>query len=117
MALSEINKLKIVTLLAWPARVIDPDSKVYNSVVNDRLNNLSPAMEGLVIEKLDSIEKTDNRLDKAICKAGVQSVGNVHFNGREFGMLRKERSRLIGEVSDILDISDLRSTGMIKVVV
>jgi hypothetical protein len=104
MAFTDTEKVKIVTDLGYPGLVLVPDSIHYVNWINDRLDNLTTPIEACVRDILDRLEKMDLRLEKAVCRAGIERVDGISFNGSELALLRKERCKIIKELSLILDI-------------
>lgn len=114
MALSDSKKMKIVTLLGWPGKVLVQSSTHYSSLVADRLDNLTPEIESLVKGLLTKIDSIDASLVKTYGKAGLKRVGDIEFygNGQSFSDLKTERKRLLKELSDMLDISYVKKNGV-----
>lgn len=114
MALTDKQKMKIVTLLGWPVKTLISSSTHYNTMIVARLENLSHEAEVLVRENLSSIEDIDKRLGTSIGKAGLKRIGDIEFDGRGgvFSDLKKERNRLFKELSDLLDIAYVKSGGV-----
>lgn len=111
MALTEKQKHKVIFYLGWAGRTIISGSTHFNSVVNDRLNGTNTEMESLVKTMLENLEKLDERLKAAQCRASTVSVGDITLNNNEIALLKKERTRLIRELSDHLDIPIMKSGG------
>ena len=114
MALSDSRKMKIVTLLGWPGKTLVQSSTHYNSLVNDRLENLTPEIESLVKGMLTKIDDIDTKLNSSLGKAGLRRVGDIEFygDGQSFSDLKTERKRLLKELSDITDIAYVKSGGV-----
>lgn len=104
MAFSDTEKVKIVTDLGWPGLTVVPDSIYYSNWVNDRLNTVTLPIERCVRDLMGRLEKMDEKLEKAVCRAGVEKVDGITFNKDEIRILRKERNKIICEMSMILDI-------------
>lgn len=113
MALSSKQKHKVVFYLGWSGLTLVSGSTQYNSVVNDRLGvTLNTDIENLVKGLLERLEMLDEALDSAICRLAASKVDNIDMNPREIEQLKKERKRLIRELSDHLDIPIDKSGGM-----
>lgn len=110
MAFTTTEKNRIVRLLGWPSKVIVQTSTVYNSVVNDRLSVETEA-EAEVRTILDRILTLDERLESAICRVSTTEVDGVKLNREEIPMLRRERRRLIEELSEFLSIPNRSRIG------
>jgi hypothetical protein len=111
MALSDKDKHKVVYYLGWTGTTLIAGNVHYNSVVNDRLIDLNTYIESLtkgLLERLDMIEES---LTQARCRLAAASVDNITMNEREIEHLKKEKRRLIRELSDHLDIPIMKSGG------
>ena len=104
MALTATEKVKIVTDLGWPAKTVIDGSIHYSNWVDDRLTDLTPEIEACVRDLLSRLEKMDAKLEKATCRVSVKQVDGITFRDDEIRILRRERWRIIGELSDMLDI-------------
>jgi hypothetical protein len=80
-------------------------------VVDDRVSALNTDIESIVKGLLVRLEAMDKALDEAKCRLAASSVDNIEMNPREVEMLKKERMRLIRELSDHLDIPIMKSSG------
>lgn len=113
MALTSKQKHKVVFYLGWSGLTLVSGSSQYNSVVNDRLGTtLNSDIESLVKGLLERLDMLDKALEDAICRLAASSVDSITMNPREIEMLKKERMRLIRELSDHLDIPIEKSSGM-----
>lgn len=118
MALTDFQKHEIVRLLGWSGKSLIEGSLDYNTVMVSRLNNLNSHIEGQVITLLDRIEVMDQKLEKAMSRAAVKIIGDITLNENEFYLLRKERKKLLKELSDLLGIEIIGSVnGMMSVCV
>lgn len=117
MALSQAEKHDVVYFLGWSGLTIVTGSTQYNSVVVDRLKNLTPDIERLVRGLLSRLKGIDQRLESALCRVSTKAVDNIQINDNEIPMLRKERMKLVRELSDYLDIPVEKSGGSVKTVV
>lgn len=104
MALTDSEKVKIVTDLGWPALTVVVDSIYYSNWVNDRLDTLTAPIEACLRDLLERLEKMDEKLEKAVCRVSVSKVDNITFNKDELRILRGERLKIIREMSQLLDI-------------
>jgi hypothetical protein len=125
MAFTSAQKIKLVTILGWPAKVLDNTSTSYNSTIYARINGIDSDMEELVTEFIDRIIELDEKLATSINRAGVKSIDDIEFFGdaggsSEFPTLRKERSRIIRELASFLDVavgSGASSSNMVNICV
>lgn len=118
MALTSKQKHKVVFYLGWSGLTLVANSTQYNSVVNDRLGTaLNADIENLVKGLLERLEMLDKALEEAVCRLAASSVDNIEMNPKEIEMLKKERMRLIRELSDHLDIPITKSSAQNMTVV
>lgn len=111
MALTDSEKIKIITDLCWPAKTLVPESTHYSNWVDTRINDLTDVIEQCVRDLLKRQLDMDKKLEKAVCRAGVSSVDGVKFRDNEIDILRKERKKLLNEMAALLDIPN-RCGGM-----
>lgn len=106
MALSNRDKVKIVTDLGYPAKSVYPDSILYINWVDDRLTNLETEIEVCVRDLMRRLSDMDKKLEKAVCRAGISKVDNITFKSKdeELRALRSERRRILKELAMTLDI-------------
>ena len=105
MALTSKQKHKVIYYLGWAGLTIVDGSSQYNKVVVDRLGILlNSDIENLIKGLLERLLMIDEALDAAICRLSASTVDNITMNPREIEQLKKERMRLIRELSDHLDI-------------
>ena len=110
MAMTNAEKLKVVTLLGWPARTLDPTALSYSNIIARRFENLDDDAISIMRDYLDRIDTMDSKLLTAIGRAGVKSIDDIEFFGNEkgsseFAILRNERKRLLVELAGIIDIA------------
>lgn len=111
MQLTQAEKHDVVYFLGWSGLTIVTGSTQYNSVVNDRMANLNDYIADLVRGLLARLKSVDLKLEAALCRVSTKEVDNIVLNPDEIPMLRKERMRLIRELSDHLDIPIEKSGG------
>lgn len=117
MAFTTENKATIIRLLGWPGNTINPNSLSYNNVITNRLMIVLPEVEEMATGLVDRIETLDGKLEAALDQSGVKRIDDIEFfgpsdGGTRLGELRKERRRLIRELSQLLDIPTMTSTSM-----
>ena len=118
MALTDLEKYKIVTWLGHPAKTLVTDSTHYNNIIAARLDNLDTNIEIIVRDKMDHLESLEEKRLKGLNRAGVKRIDDIELNGEELRTFSKERNRLLNELSDLLDIPKVKSgSGMIGVCV
>jgi hypothetical protein len=111
MAFSTEEKQKIVRVLGWPYGVIVTTSLDYNNVVNTKLSSTTTDSEEatrLLLSRLDSL---DTQLEKALCRTAATQVGDIKMNADEIPTLRRERKRVIMELSEFLGIAYISNIG------
>lgn len=106
--LSDLEKFKIIRLLGHPAKTLVEDSTHYSNIIAGRLTNLPEPVVTLIRELLERLENIDEKLAKQIDRAGVQRLDDIVFSGRGIDELRKERRAVLNELSETLDIVNLR---------
>lgn len=106
MALSNLDKVKIVTDLGYPGKTVYEGSILYTNWIDDRLTNLEGEIETCVRGLMKRLKDMDEKLQKAVCRAGIAKVDNITFKSKdeELRALRAERRRILKEMSQILDI-------------
>jgi len=118
VALSDKQKHQIIRHLGWSAQTLIANSTQFNSVVNDRVSFLNTDLERIAKELSSCIDAIDEQLKDAHCRVSTSKVDNITINPDEIPMLKKEKRRLIRELSDHLDIPIVKSGGsMVGVVV
>jgi len=122
MALTDTEKLKVVRLLGWPGHVLTVGSMSYNNTVVKKLEALSTPMEEALRLLLETVEGLDAKREAALCRASTKEVGDIVLNENELTILTTERRRLLGEISDLLELmifpgSSQANRGMVNVCV
>ncbi len=117
MAFTDGEKYKIVRFLGWPANTIVTGSIGYSKIFSDHLVGLATEAETEVRSILTRIGALDTSLATAINQAGVKKIDDIEFFGAADGgtktdELRRERRRLIKELSSLLDIAVMGGGGM-----
>lgn len=104
MALSAVQKQKILRYVGWPDIFIQENKRFYSSTIDSRLNTISPEAEADAISLLDRCLDIEERLSKAVSRLTVNSVGNIRLNRNEITALRAERKRIVKEMQTVLFI-------------
>lgn len=108
MALSDQQKADIIFHLGWSADTIISGSTGYNNTINNRLLNLTAPVEGRVAKLLLRIEGIDCKLEAALDRLAAKKVDTIELRDDEMYLLRKEKIRVLRELSDLLDIPIMR---------
>lgn len=111
MALTLQQQQDIVYYLGWPGKTIIQGSTHYNSVIASRLINLNDVIEAQAIALVTRIVNIDTILVKYTSRALVLEIQDIKLNPAEAARLRTERRKIIGELSDLLDIDVNKSGG------
>lgn len=115
MAFEASDKYRILKFLCYPAKTLTPNSLNYSKILADKLEGLPEEAEDQVVEILDRLDELDDSLKGAVNQSGVKKIDDIEFFGADEGNklqeLRKERNRLIGELSNILDIRSMCKGG------
>ncbi len=114
MALTATQKHNIMFHLGYPGKILIPTSTHFNSVVNDRLNNLNAEIEALVATQLADLTAIRAKLIVAQDIVKVKKVGDIELNNNEITQLKGDYRRLSRELSEQLDIT-LRKSGGVNV--
>lgn len=117
MALSEKERNNILYYLGWANQTLTEGKVHYNSVVDDRLTDLTSYAERVIKGILTRLENLDSCLDAAKCRLAATQVDGVTTNPKELVMLRNERKKWVRELSDYLDVPIVKSNDSIGVVV
>lgn len=110
MAFTSVQRLKIITLLGWPAKTLDSTSLSYSKILSDRLT-VDSDTQALTEEYLGKIAVIDDNIIQARTRSGVKAIDDIQFFGSdtagssEFKILRSERSRMIREMAAVLDMA------------
>ncbi len=111
MAFTTQQMQDIIYYLGWPGKTILQASTHYNSVVYSRLINLIPEIELQAAALIKRIKDIDSVLVQSIARASTLEVQDLKINPYERESLRKERRKIIAELSDLLDIDIMKSSG------
>lgn len=112
MALTSLQQNKIVQLLGYGGKTLQPGSVIYNKILNDRLQSLPVDAEELVLSYLESVQGIETQLLKAQKRLIAEKVGDIVLNKRELEDLRRERKRVSREMAVLLDIPYQGSDGV-----
>lgn len=104
MALTTAQQNKVVQLLGYGGKTLDPGSVIYDKVLADRLLNLNPDTEALAVAYLAQITVIETQLAQAPARVIAEKVGDITINKDEIARLRRERKVIAREVSALLDI-------------
>ena len=116
MALSEDQKQKILYHLNIPALSIVSGSTHYNSIVNDRLVDITNEIQDIVEKILEDIQCAEDELASAKKCLKVAAIGDIRMNTDHLHNLKFEYKRLRNKLSDTLDISMKRGGSTIGVI-
>lgn len=104
MALSSAEMNKVIQLLGYGGKTIQPTSVIYNKILNDRLIQLPTDTENLVRSYLSTVSTIETQMAAAPTRLIAKKVGDIELNNRELDDLRKERRRISREIAVLLDI-------------
>ena len=102
MALTAVQKQKILRYIGWPDIFIQENRRFYSSTIDKRLQDITPEAEADAIELLNRCLDIDQRLGKSVSRLVATSVGNIRLNREEISALRAERRRIISEMQTVL---------------
>jgi hypothetical protein len=110
--LTNLEKLKILGQLGWPAKTTDPTSLSFSNIVSDKLTDLPDEMLSEARRYLTRFDNLETKLDKALGRAGVKSIDDITLNSEnEMDILRREKRKLVRELSVLLDIAMITNSG------
>ncbi len=102
--LTPAQQSKIVQILGYGAKSIQVGSVIYNKIMNDRLNRITPDGEVIVCAYLAQIAVIETQMNAAPARLAATKISDIEVNHRELNMLRAERRRIGREMADFLDI-------------
>lgn len=108
---SDQQMYDIIYYLGWPGKTILAGSTHYNSVVFSRLINLNTPIVNQANALVVRIKAIDTILIASMVRASTLELEDIKLNPEERLLLRKERMKIIGELSDLLDIDIQKSGG------
>lgn len=112
MALSTENKYRVIFALGYPGEVITTTSTEFNSIVRDRLNIDNANVETRVISLLDKVDLVKIKLEKSPTNSNLKRIGDIELDTeRSLLLIQKELSRLVGELSKLLNLPDRSRKG------
>ena len=111
MALTTKQKHRAIFHLGWSAQTLVEGSTQFNSVVNDRISFDNAEFDRIAKDLIECIDKVDEQLKEAQCRAATSKVDNITLNKDEIYILKKEKRRLIRELSDHTDIPIMKKGG------
>ena len=117
MPLLPAEQNKIVQLLGYGGKTIQPGSVIYNKILNDRLNNLPLETESLIRSYLTQVAAIETQIFAAPTRMIAKKVGDIELNNREVEDLRRERKRISKEIAVHMDVPYLGSANGITVFV
>ncbi len=104
MALTSLEKTKIIQLLGYGAKTIQVGSVIFNKVLNDRLDNIPDDAETIVREYLAKIEKNEDQIASETARMGVIQIDDIKLTDSGALSVRGERKRWSKELALFLDI-------------
>lgn len=111
MALTPKEQSKIIQLLGYGGKTIQVGSVIYNKILNDRLNQLTPDMEEILRAFLASITSLECRIAAAPGRLAAAQVDGIKMNMDELPQLRIERRKISKEIAEYLDIPFIKPGG------
>ena len=103
--LSQENKYRVVFALCLNGEVLTETSVNFNSIVRDRLNINNVYVEDQVEKLLGQIDAIKIKLGESPSNSNVKQIGDIILDtDRSFSLINKEYRRLLGELSQLIDI-------------
>lgn len=112
MALTTADQNKVVQLLGYGGKILQPGSVIYNKILNDRLVTLPPDTETLIQNYLCQVRKIESQMNAAPSRLMATAVADIKVNNEELAMLRKERRKIAKEIASHLDIPYIGANSM-----
>lgn len=112
MAFAEEDKFSIIFSLCHTGGVIIEGNVNFNSIINDRLSIDNEFVEEQALSLVEKINKLKSDLENGTKKDAVTKVGDIHFDTKVTRSSKtKELSRLLKELSNLLDIPNRCKVG------
>lgn len=111
MALTSAEQNKIVQLLGYGGKILQPGSVIYNKTLNDRLNQLPEDTETWVRESLAQIAVVETQINCAPKRLTAMQVGDIKLNNDELRALVCEKKRIAKDIAVHLDIPYIAKGG------
>lgn len=94
----------ILRYLGWPVRTIDPTSVSYSSYISQQLSLFPADALSILTGLVSRVATIDLELQAMISRANVKAIDDIQFFEDGTFDLRRERSRVITEISCMVDI-------------
>ena len=112
MAFTSEEKAKILYFLGYPAKVTDPNSLEYNSIVNDRFESFPADAEPIARDLISQVEALKTKLTQSHGDMRVKKVGDIELNPDKVASnLKSELKRLYLEISELMNIRYISKKG------
>ncbi len=112
MALAEEDKYRIIFALCHEGKILVVGSTSYSKILADRMENLNEFIEERAISLVDSIETMKSKLESGSLKDNVKRIDDIELDTKMSRPLKqKELSRLLSELSQLLDIPNRCKVG------
>ena len=112
MALTSAEKNKVVQILGYGGKILQPGSVIFNKILNDRLDSLPIDTENLVRAYLTQVTAIETQLFAAPTRVIAAQVGDIKLNNMEMTNLRSERKKIAREIAVHVDIPYIGKTGV-----
>lgn len=117
MALTSTEQNKIMQLLGYGGKTLQPGSVIYNKIVNDRLTTLPADTELVTRTYLAQVIAIESQMNMAIGRLSAEKVADITLNRNELSDLRAERRKISREMAVHLDIPYLGASANIGICV
>ena len=112
MALSEEDKFKVIFSLCHTGGVIIEGNVNFNSIINDRVSIDNSYVEEQAMALVEKIRSIKEDLTSGTKKDSVTQIGDISFDTSVTRSSKtKELSRLLKELSNLLDIPNRCKVG------
>jgi len=111
--LTATQKAQVIFYLGYSASSIIPGSTDFDKILADRLTGLTAEAEAIVVDLLAQIAAVRTKLSTSSSRMLVKKVGDIELNSDEHVLLSRELRRLLKELSMMLGITAIGSTGRV----
>jgi len=112
MSLGEEDKFKVIFALCHTGGVIIKDNVNFNSIIDDRISIDNSYVEDQAMALVEKINALKDDLSSGTKKDAVTQIGDIHFDTKVTRASKtKELSRLLKELSNLLDIPNRCKVG------
>jgi hypothetical protein len=98
------EKNRVLYHLNWPSSSIVENNTLYNSIIDDRLSDISNDGTDNVLRLLEELEKAEQEYQKSLSCLKVEQADGIRMNLDHRYNIRSEYRRLQKKLSSLLSI-------------